>query len=135
MNNDPTVLAVGIHGTATFIVTDADTSCAQGSGDVPVLATPRLVALGEQACVDAVALTLEPGQTTVGSRVRVAHLAPTAVGGSVTATATLCEADGKRLVFNVSVTDGAGVVVGRGQIERSLVDRARFLTKVGIPLN
>ncbi|MCZ7528089.1 MAG: thioesterase [Acidimicrobiia bacterium] len=111
-------------------VTDADTALAVGSGDVPVLATPRVVALAEQASVAAVEGQLEPGTTTVGYRVQLDHLAPTPVGGVVEAEAHLATIEGRRLTFRVSVNDGNGLVAA-GRITRVVVERGRFLEKAG----
>ena len=61
-------------------VTDADTAAALGSGDVPVLGTPRLIAWMEAATVRTVAALLNPGQTTVGTAIRIEHRRATAVG-------------------------------------------------------
>ena len=114
-----------------YQVTDADTAVALGSGEVPVLATPRLVAWLEAATVRAARPLLEAGQTTVGTAVRVEHLHATPVGGGVEVTATTPhEAGGRRLTFEVLAVDDAGRVVARGEVDRAVVDRARFLAGV-----
>jgi predicted thioesterase len=118
-------LAAGSAGNAVLAVTDADTAIALRSGDVAVLATPRLVALCEEATVAAVAGDIDPGQTTVGTRVELDHLRPSPVGAQVTASATLVSVDGRRLTFDVEASD-AGDVVARGVVVRALVDRTRF---------
>lgn len=118
----------GLVGRATLLVADADTAVAIGSGDVPVLSTPSVVALAERASVHAVAGELAPGTTTVGSEVQLAHVAPTPVGAEVTADATLENVDGRRLVFRVSVNDNRGLVAA-GRITRVVVERARFIEK------
>lgn len=120
------------HGSSASVdltVTDDDTALAVGSGDVPVLATPRLVALFEQAAVTAVDGQLAPDQTSVGMRVQIDHLAPTAVGDTVSADATLEKVEGRRLTFTVSARDQRGLV-GAGKVTRVVVDRARFLDKL-----
>jgi fluoroacetyl-CoA thioesterase len=121
-------IAPGLTGSAELEVSDSDTSSSFGSGDVPVLATPRLLALAEQATVAAVAPVLEPGTTTVGYRVQIDHVAPTAVGQKVRAEAILQKVDGRRLTFRVSVSDGHGLI-GAGRITRVLVNREHFLEK------
>lgn len=121
-------LRPGLTATATMTVTDADTAVALRSGDVPVLATPRVVSLAEEASVQAVAGALGDGQTTVGYRVQLDHLAPTAVGGRVDAEATLEAVESRRLTFRVSVNDGRGLVAA-GRITRVVVERSRFLEK------
>ena len=113
-------------------VTDADTATALGSGDVPVLATPRLVTWMEAATVQAAQALLAPGQTSVGTAVRVEHLRATPVGGAVEVTATPArDTTGRRITFDVRAVDGSGQVVGRGEVDRVIVDRARFLA--GLP--
>jgi predicted thioesterase len=114
-----------------YEVTSADTAEVVGSGDVPVLATPRLVAWMEAQTVAVAAARLSPGETTVGTAVRIDHLRATGVGGQVDVEARLVGPDGgRRLTFDVVATDSSGQVVARGQIERVVVDRARFLDSV-----
>jgi predicted thioesterase len=125
-------LRPGLTATATMTVSDTDTAIAMRSGDVPVLATPRVVSLAEEASVQAVAGALGEGQTTVGYRVQLDHLAPTAVGGRVDAEATLENVESRRLTFRVSVNDGRGLVAA-GRITRVVVERARFLEKAAGP--
>src|SRR3546814_12836302 len=103
-------LRTGLHGSAKLVVADGDTAVAHHSGDVPVLATPRVVALCEEAAIVAVGDGLPVGQTTVGMRVQIDHLAPTSVGSSVAAEATLEKVEGRRLTFPVSVRDHCGPV-------------------------
>ena len=115
----------------TTVVGPADTAAALGSGDVPVLGTPRLLALAEAATVQAVATALAPGQTSVGTRVRLEHTAPSPVGMRVTVTAELTAVDGRRLTFRVEAVDASGTVAGLGTVERVVVDRDTFLA--GLP--
>lgn len=121
-------IETGRSGHATLDVSDDDTAVAYGSGDVPVLATPRMIALCEEAAIKAVGPSLRPGETTVGMRTQVDHLAPTAVGGVVTAEATLEKVEGRRLTFTVSVNDRCGLVAA-GKVTRVVVDRELFLSK------
>ncbi|HUF84638.1 MAG TPA: hotdog domain-containing protein [Acidimicrobiia bacterium] len=121
-------LEPGLAGTAELVVGDADTALALETGDVPVLATPRVVRLAEQATVRALHDRLADGTTTVGYRVQLDHLAPTAIGGRVQADAMLENVEGRRLTFRVSVNDGHGLVAA-GRITRVVVERARFLEK------
>ncbi|MEU6589611.1 hotdog domain-containing protein [Streptomyces sp. NPDC046881] len=112
-----------------YEVTDDDTAVRLGSGDVPVLATPRLIAWMEAATVRAAAPFLGAGQTSVGTAVRVQHLRATRVGGEIEVTAEPATAApaGRRLAFAVRAVDGSGGVVATGEIERAIVDRQRFL--------
>ena len=118
----------GLTAQVTLEVADADTAVALKSGSVPVLATPRVVALCEEAACKAIENRLKPEQTSVGMRVQLDHLAPTRVGGKVVAEATLEAVQGRRLVFTVSVNDAAGLVAA-GRVTRVVVDVERFLDK------
>ena len=118
----------GLSAEVALTVTDADTALAIGSGTVPVLATPRVVALCEETSVKAVENDLAPGTTTVGMRVQLDHLAPTAVGQTVSCEATLESMAGRRVTFTVSVNDARGLVAA-GKITRVIVDTDRFLEK------
>lgn len=109
-------------------VTDDDTAIAVGSGDVPVLATPRLIAWMEIAAMHAAAAFIGPGQTTVGTAVRIEHRRATPVGGTVDVTADAPLAPvGRTLTFAVRALDGSGVLVATGELDRAIVDRNRFL--------
>jgi predicted thioesterase len=116
-----------------FEVTADDLATALGSGDVPVLATPRLLAWLEAAtCAAAEAGGLVgEGRTSVGTRVAVEHLAPSPVGARVEATAEVTHVDGRLLRFAVAATDGDGRVVATGEVTRVVVDRDRFLARLG----
>ncbi|MET8091151.1 hotdog domain-containing protein [Micromonospora sp. NPDC005220] len=122
--------APGLTAQVELTVTDADTAQAVGSGDVPVLGTPRVLALAEAATVAATATGMPPGSTTVGTRVELEHLAPTVVGRTVRAQALLATVDGRRLSFEVTVSDG-DQTVARGRVDRILVDRERFVERAG----
>jgi fluoroacetyl-CoA thioesterase len=120
--------STGLSASVTVVVTDEDTALAIGSGDVPVLATPRLVELAEQASVAAVADALDPGTTTVGYQVQLSHTAPTPVGSKVTAEAILESIEGRRLTFRIAAHDARGLV-GAGRLMRVVVVRDRFMEK------
>jgi fluoroacetyl-CoA thioesterase len=123
-------LTPGLRAEVHVVVAEEDTATAMGSGDVPVLATPRLLALAEAATVAAVGGHLEPGMTSVGTSMALEHKAASAIGAEVVAVAQLIEVDGRRLVFNVEARENAQVV-GAGRIERVVVDRAKFLARLG----
>ena len=121
-------LVPGLHGSAKLVVATADTAIAMRTGDVSVLATPRVIALCEEAAIAAVADDVPAGQTTVGMRVQVDHLAPTSIGSSVAAEATLERVEGRRLTFTVTVNDACGLVAA-GKVTRVVVETERFLDK------
>jgi predicted thioesterase len=123
-------LAPGLAAAFRHTVTEADTASAVGSGEVPVLATPRVLALAERATVAAVAGALEPGATTVGTRVELDHLAPSPVGAEVAVHAVLERVEGRRLQFAVRLLDGDRLVA-RGLVTRVVVDTAAFVRDAG----
>ena len=121
-------MELGLTGHVELVVSEDDTAIAFHSGDVPVLSTPRIIALCEEAAVAAVAGLLAPGETTVSMRVQIDHLSPTAVGQRVTADAKLAKVEGRRLKFSVAVHDDRGLVAA-GKVTRVVVERERFLDK------
>jgi predicted thioesterase len=121
-------LAAGLKGEARLVVGDGDTARALGSGSVDVLGTPRLVALLEEATVDAVEGRLDNGLTPVGMRVQVDHLQPTPIGAEVFAEAYLDKIDGRRITFTVTASDSGGLVAA-GKVTRVVVDVNRFMSK------
>ena len=110
------------------MVGEADTARSLRSGEVEVLGTPRLVALLEEATVDAVDGRLDSGSTTVGMRVQVDHLQPTPVGAEVLAEAYLDKIEGRRITFTVTASDSGGLVAA-GKVTRVVVDVDRFMSK------
>jgi fluoroacetyl-CoA thioesterase len=116
----------------THVVTDDDTAIALGSGDLAVLATPRLLAWFEEATCSAVGL--DDASTSVGTRVEMEHLAASPVGSEVTATATVVHRDGRLVRFQVVAHDVAGTVLATGEVQRVVVDRDRFLARLDQPL-
>lgn len=114
-----------------YEVTETDTAAALGSGDVPVLATPRLIAWMEAETIRAVTALLGSSQTTVGTAIRIEHRHATPVGGAVEITATPPrDVAGSRLTFHIEAIDDSGKVVAAGEIDRAIVDRQRFLASV-----
>lgn len=115
-----------------FTVTELDTATALGSGDVPVLATPRLLAWIEAATVAAAesAGAVGAGQTSVGTRVELEHVAATGVGAKVRVTADVAHRDGRLLRFVVAAQDADGGLLASGTVTRVVVDRDRFLSRL-----
>lgn len=111
-----------------FEVTDADTAAALGSGDLPVLGTPRLLAWMEAATVQAAASLLAPGQSTVGTAVRIRHRRPTQVNEAVEVHCQLGDRDRHRLTFHLDVTNQSEELIATGEIDRVIIDREQFLT-------
>ena len=124
------MLEAGLEATVEERVTDAMTAAALGSGDVPVLGTPAVLALAERAACAAIEGRLGEGETSVGSSVELAHVAPTPVGATVTVRARLTGTEGRKLAFSFSLSDGSAEVA-RGTHSRVIVKREDFLRVAG----
>jgi fluoroacetyl-CoA thioesterase len=120
----------GLEATVTHTVAPEDTARALGSGDVEVLATPRLLALAEAATIAAISSRLRQDQTTVGTRVQLEHLRASPLGAQIRVHARLGHVDGRLLRFDVAAEHADGQVVASGQVTRVLVERERFLARV-----
>lgn len=124
--------AEGLSATLRFTVTDDDTALAVGSGSLPVLGTPRLLAWLEAATCAAIEPALPAGATSVGTRVALEHSSASPVGAEVEAVATAAYVDGRLHRFSVAARDTAsGKVVATGEITRVVVDADRFVGRLG----
>ena len=123
------MLEKGLKYTSSVVVDKANCASAVGSGGLDVFATPSMVALMENAAMNAVAPCLPDGSTTVGSEINVTHTKPTGIGATVSATAELLSVDGRKLLFKVAAYDGMGLI-GEGTHVRFVVDVERFLSKL-----
>lgn len=123
------MVEVGLKHTSELTVTDAVTAVRMGSGDMPVLATPAMMALMENAAMLAVADELLEGCTTVGGHIASSHLRPSKIGDVVRAIAEVTKVDGRKIEFNVSAYSG-DVLLGEGTHLRFVVDRERFMSKI-----
>jgi fluoroacetyl-CoA thioesterase len=121
---------MSMEATLTFTVTDDDTSAAVGSGTLPVLATPRLLAWCEAATCAALHPTLAEGSASVGTRVALEHLVASAVGQEVEVTASASYVDGRLHRFSVAARNVGGRLVGTGEVTRLVVDAERFLSRL-----
>ena len=119
----------GYSYTSTTVVNNNNTAKTLGSGDMDVFATPAMVALMENAAMNAVAPHLEEGQTTVGTQISTSHIKASALGATITATAVLTAVDGRSLTFEITARDGENII-GEGIHTRFIVDRERFLSKL-----
>lgn len=126
---DLTRLTPGLSGEASMTVDALWTAPEMGSGTVSVLATPAMIALMERAAVRCVEHLLPAGHTSLGTHIDVQHLAATAPGACVTATATLRTIDGRNLIFDVEARDGEDMI-GTGTHTRVVVDLDRFLARL-----
>ena len=123
------MLEVGLKHTSVLTVADAVTAMAFGSGELPVLATPAMLALMENAAMLAVAGVLPEGCTTVGGYIESSHLKPSKLGDVVCATAEVVRVDGKKIYFKVSAFSGE-TLLGEGTHLRFIVDREKFLSRL-----
>lgn len=121
-------VTIGLKGRAEALVSDANTAQAACSGALPVFGTPFMCALMEEAAWKSIAPHLEPGQSTVGTRLNVSHDSATPVGMRVWAESEITQVDGKRLVLNVAAFDERGPI-GQGVHERFIITDERFLAK------
>jgi fluoroacetyl-CoA thioesterase len=119
-------LAAGLSGECSAVVGPEDTCKSVGTGDLDVLATPKVLAMLECAALDALADLLAPELTTVGVRVQIEHLLPMGIGESIRATASLLTVRGRRLTFAVRLYDSEERVIGVGRLTRAVVERATF---------
>jgi predicted thioesterase len=128
-------MQTGDAATLEFTVTDEDTAVVLGSGDLAVLGTPRLLAWCEAATCAAVDTSLSDDQSSVGTRIQLDHTGASPVGATVAVTASVAYVDGRLVRFEVVARqrqdDGGEKVVGHGEVTRVVVDRERFLSRVG----
>lgn len=122
-------MQIGKKYTSTMVVEEKHLACNVGSGDLPVFATPMMMALMENAAMLCVADELEEGYSTVGGQISSSHLKPTGLGKTVTATAELISAEGRKLKFKVSASDEVGLI-GEGEHLRFIIDKEKFMSKV-----
>src|SRR5690349_24026801 len=120
-----------MEATLRFTVTSDDTAEAVGSGSLPVLGTPRLLAWCEAATCAAIDPTLPEGSTSVGTRIELEHVAASAVGQEVEVTASVSYVDGRLHRFTVGARNVGGKVIGTGEVTRVVVDEAKFMSRVG----
>ena len=123
------MLQEGLQHTSELRVDGSNTAIAMGSGDLPVLATPAMMALMENAAMLAVASHLPEGSTTVGGHIAASHIKPTAVGEAVTATATVIKVEDKKIEFKVQAHCG-DTLIGEGTHLRFIVDKEKFMSRL-----
>lgn len=121
-------IEIGLKGSVEKVVTYELTAAAVGSGAQEVFSTPAMISMMEMASLNSLVPYLEPGQSSVGSRVNIAHLAATPIGMKVRAESEIIEIDRKRIVFSVKAYDEAGLI-GEGTHERFIIDIEKFMAK------
>lgn len=123
------MVEVGLRHTSELTVTEAVTADRMGSGDMPVLATPAMMALMENAAMLAVANHLPEDSTTVGGHISSSHLRPSKIGDVVRAEAEVTKVDGRKIEFKVTAYSG-DILLGEGTHLRFIVDREKFISKL-----
>ncbi len=123
------MLTIGLTYTSETTVRGENTAMALGSGDLPVFATPAMVALMENAAMNAVSQELEEGSSTVGGFIEVSHLAPSPIGAKIAATAVVTEVEGRKLTFDVKAFQD-DKLIGEGKHIRFIVNKERFVEKL-----
>lgn len=121
-------IEIGTENSVSTVVDETNIASSAKSGALPVFATPCMVALMEQAAAELVQRSLADGSTTVGIQMNVSHLAATAVGATVTATAKVTAVDGRKIDFEVTAFDNAGMI-GKGEHTRFVVYTEKFMAK------
>lgn len=124
------MIEIGLKHTSELTVTDTVTAIKVGSGDMPVLSTPMMMALMENAAMLAVKDRLPEGLTTVGGHIESSHLRPSKIGDVVRAEAEVTKVDGKKIEFKVAAYSG-DTLIGEGTHLRFIVDREKFMSRLG----
>ena len=128
------MVSAGQTATATVLVTESNIAKTMKSGSLDVFATPAMCALMEEAAHAAVQPYLEDGEGTVGIALSITHEAPTPLGATVTAKATVSAVEGRKITFDIEASDGIGVI-GRGTHERFVINNEKFMAKVASRAN
>ena len=123
------MIEIGLKHTSELTVTDAVTAIHVGSGDMPVLATPMMMALMENSAMLAVRDELPEGYTTVGGHMESSHIKPSKVGDVIRAEAEVTKVDGKKIEFKVAAYAG-DMLLGEGTHLRFIVDKEHFMSKL-----
>jgi len=123
------MLEIGLRYSSELMVTDAVTAAAVGSGDMPVLATPMMMAMMENAAMLAVRDELPAGCTTVGGHIESSHLKPSRVGDVINAIAEVTKVEGKKIRFRIAAYSG-NTLLGEGTHLRFIVDRDKFMSRL-----
>ena len=122
-------IPTGIKFQKEKVVDENDLAISYGSGDVPVFATPAMIALLEQTAKESVLVHLPEGFTTVGTEINIKHLKGSAVGSKIAAESYLRAVQGVKLIFELHAWDQHGMI-GIGTHTRVIVNKEDFLSKI-----
>ena len=123
------MVSAGQTATSTVTVTESNIAKTMKSGSLEVFATPAMCALMEEAAQAAVQPHLEKGEGTVGISLSISHDAPSPMGSTITAKATVTAVEGRKITLNIEASDGVGII-GKGTHERFVINNEKFMTKV-----
>ena len=123
------MVSAGQTATSTVTVTESNIAKTMKSGSLEVFATPAMCALMEEAAQAAVQPHLEEGEGTVGISLSISHDAPSTMGSTITAKATVTAVEGRKITFNIEASDGVGII-GKGTHERFIINNEKFMAKV-----
>ena len=123
------LIPLNISATRSLLIEEEHTAKSLGSGEVGVLATPMMIALMEAAALEVVQSYLASGWTTVGTKINIEHLRPTALGEKVSAEATLITRNDRILKFHVEARDNFGII-GQGSHQRYIINIEKFMEKL-----
>jgi len=119
-------IPVGAKGSFSLVVTpDLLANRFKDATLPPILATPVMIMIMENAALNAVKPFLDAGESALGTRVDVRHLAATPAGRRVTGEAEVTRVDGRRIEFRIQATDETEEI-GVGTHERMVIDLAKF---------
>lgn len=124
------MVSAGQTATSTVTVSESNIAKTMKSGSLEVFATPAMCALMEEAAQAAVQPHLEEGEGTVGISLSISHDAPSPMGSTITAKATVTAVEGRKITFYIEASDGVGII-GKGTHERFVINNEKFMTKVG----
>ncbi|MBU6430034.1 MAG: thioesterase family protein [Cyanobacteria bacterium REEB65] len=116
-------------GHASTVVSSENIAVTMGSGTLSSLATPAVVALAEQAAMQAVQGALPLGMTTIGTEIHLKHLAATPPGHNIQAEAVVTRVSGRRLQFSIKAFDEREKIA-EGTHERFIIEAERFMNRL-----
>lgn len=122
-------IEVGTTHVSTTLVDNLNVARVVGSGDLDVFATPAMVALMENAAMNAVKPFLDEGETTVGGEMNCTHTAPSPIGATIEAEAVVEAVEGRKITYTVEARCG-DTIIGRGRHVRFVVNAAKFMAKL-----
>lgn len=122
-------IEVGTTHVSTTLVDNLNVARVVGSGDLDVFATPAMVALMENAAMNAVKPFLDEGETTVGGHMDCSHTAPSPIGATIEAEAVVEAVEGRKITYTVEARCG-DTIIGRGRHVRFVVNAAKFMAKL-----